>query len=325
MNLSLETVLRCLDLVPIVRENQGITLDELSQRMNVPLNVIVDQLIPSLMLCGSPPYMPHDYINMWMDGDRVYVSFAEHFRRPVTLLPLEVTALHLALNGLNFSNKDREFAQKRVEELRNKIELALPPEQRQFLRESERICVNANPRTPLLALVNQASVERKKLSVEYLSTGESSAKTRVIHPYGVVIERGSNYVISHCETRGKILPFRLDRMHAVDVLEESFSTPPRFSLERYARGGIFSRNDDDFVLKARITGQTARLVEDSYPAHIWKRVDKDTVRVTMPTSRLRAAVRRILALGEEATIEGPPEAVDLATSELDLHLESYAS
>ena len=80
MNLSLETVLRCLDLLPIVRENQGIELSELARRTQIPEKVIADQLVPMLMLCGSPPYMPHDYVSIWLEGDRVFFSYPPTFR-----------------------------------------------------------------------------------------------------------------------------------------------------------------------------------------------------------------------------------------------------
>ena len=47
-------------------------------------------------MCGVPPYFPHDYIAFSLDGDRVYIRFADQFRRPVSLNPLEALALKLA-------------------------------------------------------------------------------------------------------------------------------------------------------------------------------------------------------------------------------------
>jgi proteasome accessory factor C len=318
MNLSLETVLRCLDLVPIVRENQGIELPELARRVGIPEKIIAKQLIPMLLLCGAPPYLPHDYVGIWLEDNRVYVSFADHFRRPVTLLPIELVALHLALSSLAYTAEDEADVETRISELQAKIERALPPEQRVFLDQAERVSVDDHAEaSPWAADIAQAIQGRGKLRIDYLSFGETRLKRRVIHPYGLLVKDGVTYVPSFDELRGHVVSFRLDRIHAVQPLPEPFAVDPSFSLERWAKDGIAAAHgDDEHELTVEVGGRTARWISEVFDQKQWSWRDRDTLILRLPTSRLQAAVRWALSLGADAEVVAPPEARRLAAAEI---------
>ena len=85
--LTHEVVSRCLALIPLIREHQGMTLDELSRLSRLPKEQIADELGQVLLMCGVPPYFPHDYISFSLNGDRVQIRFADHFE---SLLVLEL-------------------------------------------------------------------------------------------------------------------------------------------------------------------------------------------------------------------------------------------
>ena len=319
VNVSLDTVLRCLDLVAIVRENQGITLDELARRTGIGEKAIVDDIIPTLMLCGAPPYMPHDYVSIWLEGDKVYVGFADHFSRPVTLLPIEVTSLHLALSTAWFPAKGGAALAERVRALREKIERALPKEQRVFLERSQRLELadNAQRTSPFLEPLRRAIEDREKVDIEYLSSGETAFKRRRVHPYGILVRDGASYVMSHDERRGHVVSFRLDRMRAVEATGETFERDPDFDLERYAKEGlVVGRRSDETVVVARVTGRRAHFVAETLDARQWDWKGTETLELRLSTSRPRAAVRWILGLGEGAEIVEPEEARALAREEI---------
>ncbi|MEZ6194451.1 MAG: WYL domain-containing protein [Planctomycetota bacterium] len=329
MNLSLETVLRCLDLVPIVRENPGITLAELSRRTGFAEKVIVEQLIPTLMLCGAPPYMPHDYISIWLEGDEVHCSFADHFSRPVTLLPIEITALHVALSSADIPGGRDAKAEARIARLREKIERALPEEQRIFLQESARVSVDDNLErgSPLLVALQNCRADRRKAEIDYLSGGESRIGTRVIHPYGVIVLNGVTYVAAFDEKRGHRVIFRLDRIGDVRPLDATFEMDPNYSLEEDARRGVF-RGDgrDDIVVKVRARGEAARRIAESLDQRQWS-WDKggDALTLELPTSRPRAVVRFVLSLGPEAEILEPESVRAVARDEIAALRANFAS
>lgn len=70
-----------------------------------------------------------------------------------------------------------------------------------------------------------------RLQVTYGSTG---AAPRVIEPHGLLLGQRS-YLVARQPARGEaILNFRMDRIHAAKVLEESFAFAPGFVLADYA-------------------------------------------------------------------------------------------
>lgn len=326
MNLSLETVLRCLDILPLIRENQGLELSELAERSGLTEKVIVDQIIPSLMLCGSPPYLPHDYVSIWMEGDRVFCEFADQFARPVTLLPIEITALHAVLSSA-FLDEDHEIETKaRLDDIRRRIEEALPKAQRIFLEESHRISVEDNPErdSRTLTRIKTAIAECRKAVIQYLSFGDAQTKRRVIHPYGVVVQNGVTYVPSFDETRGIVISFKLDRFVAVELTDETFETSKEFSLEQYARDGLFRRRDDETEAVIRVKGPTARWRSEELDQSSWRWVDEDTLEVRLATGRPMGLVKHVLGWGPDAEIISPPEIRALALEEIQRLREAHA-
>lgn len=64
--------------------------------------------------------------------------------------------------------------------------------------------------------------------------GSAHAAPRVIEPHGLLLGHRS-YLVARQPTRSEtILNFRMDRIHVVEVLEESFTFAPGFALEGYA-------------------------------------------------------------------------------------------
>ncbi len=319
MNLSLETVLQCLDILPIVRENQGITLSELASRTGLDAKKISDQLVPTLMLCGSPPYMPHDYVNMWLDGDHVYVEFADHFRRPVTLLPIEVTALHLALTAAARPGEHDEAVRTRLSELRRKIERALPEAQRIFLEQSERVSLSDHPDrgSPLLEDIRNAINRKRKVEIEYLSFGDKRMKKRVVHPHGILVKDGVTYIPCFDENRGRICSFRLDRINAIHMLTEYFAMQPGFSVEEHARDGLCRpREDDEFEILLEARGATGRYLSESLDQRQWHWQKNDVLAIKLPTSRPHAVVQWAIKNGPDLVVVGPPDLRTMAIEAL---------
>ncbi|MFT7618534.1 MAG: putative DNA-binding transcriptional regulator YafY [Planctomycetota bacterium] len=328
MNLSLETVLQCLDILPIVRENQGISLADLAARTGLDAKKISDQLIPTLMLCGSPPYMPHDYVNMWLDGDHVYVEFADHFKRPVTLLPIEITALHLSLTAAARPGEHDEEVRRRLSDLRRKIERALPEAQRIFLEESERVSLSDHPDrgSPHLDSIRNAMNRSRKIEIEYLSFGDKSLKRRIVHPHGILVKDGVSYIPCFDENRGHICSFRLDRINEVTLLQDHFVPQPGFSVEEHARDGLTRPGEDDeleVLLEAR--GATARFLSESLDQRQWHWQKNDVLAIKLPTSRPRSVVHWAIKNGPDVTIVGPPEVRTLAMEVLQEIRSEYVS
>lgn len=91
------------------------------------------------------------------------------------------------------------------------------------------------PTVTLRPAVTDAVIEALRgpfrLRVTY---GSSDAAPRVIEPHGLLLGHRS-YLVARQPARSEtILNFRMDRIHAAEVMEESFAFAPGFTLEDYA-------------------------------------------------------------------------------------------
>ena len=100
MALPLAKLRLYLSLIPLLRQKPGITFREIGEHIGLSAQAARKEIPEALMLCGVPPYMPHDYIACDTEGDRVTVYFADHFKRPARLTLGEAAAFLLALRAL---------------------------------------------------------------------------------------------------------------------------------------------------------------------------------------------------------------------------------
>ena len=94
-----ERLNRLLSLIPYVLKNQGVSLKELSEVFEVPREKLVRDL-HLIFLCGQPDYTPADLIEVDIEEDRVYISMADYFARPLRFTPPELSGLYLACSAL---------------------------------------------------------------------------------------------------------------------------------------------------------------------------------------------------------------------------------
>ena len=142
-------------------------------------------------------------------------------------------------------------------------------------------------------------------------------KTRIIHPLGIIVKDGVTYIPCFDEMRGHAIWMRLDRIHSVTVLAESFESDPSFSLERFAEDGFFAVRDPDateITLIAR--GGTARWMAETVDPRQWEMTDRDELKMKIPTSRPLGAIRWILGQGSGVEIESPEEFREMAADEI---------
>lgn len=264
--LTHEVVSRCLSLIPLIREHQGMTLDELSRLSRLPKEQIADELGQVLLMCGVPPYFPHDYISFSLDGDRVQIGFADHFRRPVSLNPLEALALKLACESLTPPAKPVPRA---VATLLRKVEGAMSQEQRrQFRNLARRVAVREVAELPggITGRVALAVAERRSLLLDYVAAGRSASRERQVEPYGLLSREGHWYLIARDLSREAVIQFRLDRVRRIQVLDHRFEIPDGFRLDDYARTPAIPEGEDRARASVRFHGPSARWIRETASA-----------------------------------------------------------
>jgi predicted DNA-binding transcriptional regulator YafY len=85
----------------------------------------------------------------------------------------------------------------------------------------------ARPATATLLTLGAATRGHRRVSITYRSW-RGGVSLRAVDPYGLVFHAGRWYLTGHDHRRGEIRTFRLDRIGAVDVGEETFEVPAGF-------------------------------------------------------------------------------------------------
>jgi len=89
-----------------------------------------------------------------------------------------------------------------------------------------------------LALLEQATVHRKRVTLRYVTAASGQAATREVDPYGLVCKEASWLLVGYCHLRQGVRSFRLDRIETLEVAPKprspDFERPAGFDVRRYA-------------------------------------------------------------------------------------------
>ncbi len=168
-----------------------------------------------------------------------YTLMRGYHMPPVMFTDEEVAALFMC-SELTEKFGD-ESLKKPLREAMLKVRSVLPPDRRDYLsRLGNSISVQAPALRGLgkersLMPVQEAVVRRRCLSLNYNTAGQGEISKRVVEPLGVVFYSQRWHLIAWCRLRCGIRDFRLDRITALRMLEESFAGHEDFSLMEYLR------------------------------------------------------------------------------------------
>jgi len=88
------------------------------------------------------------------------------------------------------------------------------------------------PDVSLLLGVSEAVQERRRIAIEYTSY-HNEVTQRKIEPYGIAGWHGHWYVVGYCCLRQAPRMFRMDRVHSVQFLSETFERAEDFDCREY--------------------------------------------------------------------------------------------
>lgn len=206
---------RVLTAIALAKALPGIGLGDLANRFGVTVpEMRVD--LDLALLCGVPPYAPHDYVSVVVDEGRVWVEGGDHLSVPPDLVGLEPLALGLCLEALQDSMRGR---------------LDHTPE------------------------VLEALALRRSLHIDYWSASSGSLQPRRVEPVGLVERDGTCYLVARENPQACPRSFRLDRIRRArpGSADSAASTQAavRESLGRVARGPLPDHGVSITVLMSR--------------------------------------------------------------------------
>ena len=217
MSENRERLRRLLLLVPTVARKQGLTLTELAKRLGVERAELLEDL-DLLTMVGRPPFSPDDFIDIYVEGERVHVALDQRFSRPPRLTAVEAAALWASAQSL------RPAARSALGSAQKKLFAAVPrASQKMFEGLAGRVGAESAPMDDLLEPLARAARELREVEFDYLAAGRKKGERRSVRPYAVYQHRGQWYLSGFDLGRKDDRLFRVDRVSALVLTERRFS------------------------------------------------------------------------------------------------------
>jgi proteasome accessory factor C len=325
---SAERLSRLLAIVPWVVAHDGPKVLEVCQRFDISERELVADL-NLLFLCGVYPYTPDSLIEVDVDGGRVWVRFAEWFRRPLRLTPpegLALVAAGRAMLGVPGPGAPVQVAQVAGGEAgpsggppagEGGGDLSSGHSERSALARAvaklemvlgaageETFDVELGTASPdVLATLQVATAGRHKVLLEYYSFGRDETGERVVQPWRVFSSGGHWYLLAWCEKADGRRLFRVDRARSATALDEIFEPPEDTGPVPVYEGSP----DDPLVVLDLAPG--AHWIVGRYPNEGTLEMGEGIVRVRLRASSRAWLERLLLRAGPDVTVVSGAEGV----------------
>lgn len=313
----------------LVNRKRKFTVGELADEFGVSKRTILRDL-QELGELGVPLYSevgPHGGYQVlnerilppiaFTEAEAVAIFFASHALRHYEYLPFKeesLSALHKFYNYMSGDVRDR------IDEMKNRIDFVTPPRQAEF---------------PYLSILLEASIGQKVLLIGYESKGGRSE--RVIQPVGIYASSGLWYCPAYCFLRKGIRMFRCDRMHSVDY-DSSGQTPldlrqvhlgnrHEYGAAEQGEGPETGESRNQVRLYIELTGEGVQTCEaERWSASLLHLRGDGTgwLEGEIPGGDLRFFAGFMMGLGNEATVQEPPELVEELKAMLAGMLSKYS-
>lgn len=287
-----DRVARLLAIIPWIAAHDGPTVDEVCARFAVTRAQLAGDL-ERLMFVGVPPYTPDTLIDVTIDGDRVWLRFADVFARPLHLTPeqgLALVAAGAASRELPGGDDDGPLttALAKLADV-----LGIVPE--------EAVSVTLGETRPgVLEALRAAVAARRRVRLDYYTYGRDERTTREVDPRAVMAHDGAWYLVGWCHLAGDDRSFRVDRIVDAEVLDETFTPRPGADAQPFAIGEDVPRVTLDLA-------PPARWVAETYPADDVTERDDGSLRVRMAVTATPWLERLLVRLGADARMVAADE------------------
>lgn len=301
-------VSRLLALVPYLQTRTDVPLAQVASDFGVlPAQILQDLKV--LWMCGLPGLTPDKMIEVDFEAIEddpegvVHIENAEFLARPVRLGSSEASALIVALRALRQGSP--ESSHEVIDRCLVKLEEAAASG-----TAAPRVEVHL-PRSDVgerhAAMLRDAIATNRQARLDYYVPTRDETTRRVVDPLELLTGDGRDYLDAWCHLAQARRLFRLDRMYAVELVDE-----PRQEHELSPRDlseGLFEPGPDDVVAVLHLE-RHARWVADYYPVDAVEELGKGRIAATLRAGDPRWLVRLAMRLAPAVTLVEPPELRD---------------
>lgn len=317
-----EQVSRLLALVPYLQSRTDMSLAQVAAEFGVPPDQIIKDL-KVLWMCGLPGLTPDKMIEVDFEAIEedpegvVRIENADFLARPVRLGSSEASALIVALRALREGSPDSSHEV--IDRCLVKLEEAAAsgtaaPQVEVHLPRSGTGERHA-------AALQQAIDSNRQARLDYYVPTRDETTQRTVDPLELLTGDGHDYLDAWCHLAQARRLFRLDRMNAVEVVDEprqEHSLSPRDLSE-----GLFEPGPDDVVAVVHLE-RYARWVADYYPVDSVEELGDGRLAATLRVGDPRWLVRLALRLAPALEVLEPRELREAVTSSARATLSLYS-
>ncbi|NLU66231.1 WYL domain-containing protein [Streptomyces sp. HNM0574] len=314
---AIDQTRRMLSLVTYLRDRPGARVEEVARAFGITEDELISDL-DVLPMCGTS-FRGGDLLEIDTDGERIWWRNADALgsdsAQPLRLAADEATALLVAaravatLPGLRESDRDAlRSATAKLEEAAGEMAGA-----------SSRLSVTFESEGGVFAAVDRALAERRRLWIRYYSPARDALSDREIDPVRLFAV-GHTYVEAWCRRSEARRTFRLDRVAAIELLDEP-ADPPPVELRDLSEELVQPAAEDPEVVVE--VGPGGRWVAEYYPHDTAEELPEGGLRITLRTPDPASLRRLALRLGGDGRIIAPAELADSAREAARRALAAY--
>lgn len=307
---------RVLCILSNVSQNQGMPVADLAEKVGLKPRDLLREL-EFILLIGKPPFQPDDYIDIYVEDDRVYIEFDQMLNRPLRFSRPEAMALLMSLQLL-----DPEVDPETVHSLRKKIQALIAQSIDPNARWQDRIAFarQSSPVSDHFDLLHKAIAERRKVRIDYYSLTRNKTAKRTVRPYVLTKSLGYWYLSGYCELRRDLRTFKFERILSVKKLAGQFAPPEDVDLERY--GDTFLRSMGKQQVEIYFAPAVAPWIREQWPGAV-RDADDGGVILELSSETLEFPSRLSLTYAPHARPLQPPELIDKVREDARQILEMY--
>jgi proteasome accessory factor C len=291
-----ERLKRVLFLVPYAVKHPGILVSDLASKCGITEKELLDDL-DFLLGVGCPPFAPDDFLDLYVEGERVFVALHQSFSRPPRFTESEAAALAAAAQALGGGGRERA-----VKGLRDLV----PRDRRASFDELVgRIYAGSPPaKDSVLGRLQRAIAERREVQLRYFAASRDAESDRTVQPWTLAQRFGHWYLYGFDAARGRALPFRIDRIRECALGTGRFEAPPAAQL---AKARLFSEASGEPV-RIRLGPLAAAWALARPGLALVERTGDGGAVVAVPGASEDWATRFALSFGGDAEVVSPPAA-----------------
>jgi proteasome accessory factor C len=315
MSSAIDQTRRMLSLVTYLRERPGARVSEVARAFGVSERELIRDL-SVLPMCGTS-FRGGDLLDIDTDGEQIWWHNPDDVAQPLRLAADEATSLLVAARAVAGMPGLRESDRQALTRAVAKLEAAAGD----VAEGSTRVGVTFEAEGDVFAEIDRAFTERKRLWLNYWSSGRGELTEREVDPIRLITE-GHTYLEAWCRLSEDRRMFRLDRIAEIKVLDTP-SDPPPLELRDLSEGLVHPSSEDPQVVLEVAPG--GRWVAEYYPHESAEELPDGGLRIVLRTPDPSSLLRLVLRLGPDGRVLAPASLADQARGAAGAALARYAA